>query len=141
MRGVLSGLSQPRWGTQEGVFRGESGQRHSYCPDWRWALSGWSRTCRCITKVSKDWPGSVDRDHPPEEPGASLWSGTGTEGCVPLSPRHRAQGGPSCLCRSGACRKGRPAGATEDIEIMFGSRGGEGREGPEAACPLAFTFV
>lgn len=59
-RGVLSGLSQPKWGTQEGAFRGE---RHGYCPDWRWALSGSSRTC--ITKVSKDWPGAVDRDHPP----------------------------------------------------------------------------
>ena len=89
------------------------------------ALSGWSRTCRCITKVSKDWPGAVDRDHLPEEPGASLWSGTGTlwSGCVPLSPRHRVHGGPSCLCRSGACRKDRLAGATKDVEIMVGSRG------------------
>lgn len=32
-------------------------------------------------------------------------------------------GGASYLCRSGACRKGRPAGATKDVEIMVGSSG------------------
>lgn len=80
-------------------FDRDGGHRHGCHTELGWG-PGWSRSC--ITKVSKN-PNQVKltgTTHPPEEHRALLWSDAGTEGWVPLSSWHHAQGRALSTCVS-----------------------------------------
>lgn len=120
MLGVLGGLNQPRWGTQEGVFCGECDRRHDYHTAWGWGFQG-------LARRSRQGPPNHQRSLGPHC-GLGLVQRGGY-----LSSWHQDEGRDlsTCVGQMHAEKPGQQV--PQKMEKLWLEAGGEEREGPEAA--------